>query len=1181
MQNLMHIIGRERCATANRGAAKTTLIRLLCLSLFAAWLAMPGGKSRAEEPLRGEEPATSTAAQHASSEKKDKQAESDADDDSDSEGSEDAESKPAGKTQSEIDLADAQEEVRPSREDSQSSPQRGRRDSESDERASMLFRFGVNEGQGISQSRSLVPVELFPYVLSDDSLFFSDLRFYPTYDLNYGGNAGFGYRYYSSGMDRIWGISGWYDGDHSRDDNYFNQFGVSFETYGDLFDFRTNLYFPFGDTFQQSSLRLIDNSTHFSGNNVLYDQVRSFYAAMKGIDLEAGVPIPGRAFEDHGVRIYGGVYYFEDDRDNTITGASVRAQANILSGLDLGVQVTNDSFYDTRAFVNLSWTFGPLHRSQMSQRTVRGRFGEHVTRNYTVLAPVQNQLEQNIVARDPGTGQAYTFAHVDSVAGGGGSGSVNSPFQTIADAQAAGRDIIFVHAGSVFNGANATVVMNNGERILGDGNNARHFVSVNGLGTLLLPHGPTSGNAPTLNLALGDSVTLASNSEFSGFNISDSIGGGVFGTGVQNVVLSHLNVDGTGGNGIAFLNPTGPISISDTQISDSGGDGLVVNGGNSLFRFSGQLISNNGDDVVVRNTTGGVVDLTGAEFSGSGSQGILVDTTDGTVNFKDVDIENTAGKGIEVHNVLGEVNFAGTTRVNGAGAESIEITDLNNGATVNFNNVEIHNRHDAGMVIDNSDGVVQVAGKLEIANELNDNASALDIQNSAGLAVFHEADITNSTGNPGVNIENNSGGTSFEELNITSNNGTALFANNGGTLLINPDRAVPFGGVIDADNGTAVDIQNTSVNAYLESVSSSNATVGIRLVSVPGVFVVTGDNTAHSTTGGTISGATTGVILQDVGSVALTSMDLDNNGVGVFAQDVDNLGIINVRVTDSTNYGVNLQNTRNFAMSFSTFSGNGLDDVHATFSEVATNAYTFYTNVFDSDHGDSIHLESQGGSAGATMNLGVQLNNFDNSFTGGSAVSVDWNGALAAAINQNGIISSGTSGFGADISNTSSAAATSINMNSNQFAGTGTGATVLRAVTAGPTQVAIANNLTQFSATGGTGYRFNLGASSTVNVQSNVIIDTTDGATGLLFDSLTGPSTVAINNNSFQFANSGALVDRGIIFSSVTAPVIGGTTYFVTLQSSQNNVVHGADTIFSVPAGTTTGHIIINGFNVP
>src|SRR5204863_279311 len=142
-------------------------------------------------------------------------------------------------------------------------------------------------------------------------------------------------------------------------------------------------------------------------------------------------------------------YHFEGDHVENITGGSARIQANIVSGLDAQVSVTSDSFYDTRAFVGVSWTFGPLRRSELKQDTALGRIGEHVSRNYTVVAPKQKWVEHDVLAMDPETDNPYRVAHVSSAAAPGGSGTVSSPFQTILEAQAAGKDLIFVHAGSL------------------------------------------------------------------------------------------------------------------------------------------------------------------------------------------------------------------------------------------------------------------------------------------------------------------------------------------------------------------------------------------------------------------------------------------------------------------------------------------------------------------------------------------------------------------------------------------------------------------------------------------------------------------------------------------------------------------------------------------------------------
>ena len=102
-------------------------------------------------------------------------------------------------------------------------------------------------------------------------------------------------------------------------DEYFQQVGLSLETYG-FIDFRTNLYFPVGQTTQQSGTSIISGSQRFVGQNLAFDTLTTYLAAMRGLDFEAGVGLPGRFSQDHGIRAYLGGYYYDDDDGDHILG---------------------------------------------------------------------------------------------------------------------------------------------------------------------------------------------------------------------------------------------------------------------------------------------------------------------------------------------------------------------------------------------------------------------------------------------------------------------------------------------------------------------------------------------------------------------------------------------------------------------------------------------------------------------------------------------------------------------------------------------------------------------------------------------------------------------------------------------------------------------------------------------
>ncbi len=1038
---------------------------------------------------------------------------------------------------------------------------------------------GFAYGQGVVQDRPLAPIEAFPFFLLNDSLYFGDLRFYPTIDGTFGGSAGAGYRYYSRGLDRVFGVSLWYDGDGTRD-LYFQQIGLSLETYG-FIDFRTNLYFPVGQTTQQNGTSIVSGSQRFIGQNLAFDTLTNYLAAMRGLDFEAGMGLPGRFSQDHGIRAYIGGYYYNDDQGDNILGVSGRVQANIWSGLDASVQVTNDNYFNTRCFLNVSWTFGPLHRSELSQATAEGRIGERVTRNYTVLATSHSDLVDPI-AVNPSTHQPYVIAHVDSNAPAGGDGSVNAPYQTIAAAQASGAAVIFVHAGSVFNGTN-TVTTNSGQYLFGDGTGERNLLPISTYGQILLPHGPTTGALPVLNASNGTAVSLASNSVLSGFTITNPTGVGVLANGVGAVTIKDVTVSGAGSDGIQILNATGNSQLTNVNVIGSAGNGLFINGGDSNVVFNGTLIANQLHDLAIENIgTNSVMNMVNANFPGSGSQGILLSGNAGTVNFNGLSVGNTTSNAVDIENEIGTVNFTGLTTVSGGGGASILINGLASTGVVNFGTLNINNRHDEGFVVNNSAGNVYVNGVTTITNEGGTGASAIDVKNSTGFVDFiGKTNVVSSTVNPGVTLTNDTGTTNFTVLNVSSINGTGLYANNGGTLVINGAQVAAAGGTINATNGAALDIENTTMNIALFSVSSSNAAFGIKLLNAPGQLAVYGDSKETQGVGGTIVGDTVGVVLQNAGTVGLVSMNLTNNGTAVQSQDTTYLALTNTNVTNSSSFGINALDTKTLVVLSSTFSGNGGPNVAAQVDTTGSYAYSFLANKFTSTTSDNVQVTTLSGGQGATVNLVVQGNTFANESVGTTGVNVNWNGTLAATVAQNSFLATGGTNTGVKINNGATNALSTIAYTNNLFTSEGGSDTALNLVLAGTGQVTVATNGVQFAAPSGTAFHFSIGQASTINITGNTIVDTSDGATGMLFDTIAASSNLAVSGNTIQLSQNGAELTSGMIISNVTGTSNGSQNFFLNLSSASNNIISGANTTFFAPTGTTAGELLINGSPMP
>jgi len=964
-------------------------------------------------------------------------------------------------------------------------------------------RLGHVEGQGIIQYRSITPVELMPYYLLENQLIYADLRFFPTNSLELGGNAGLGYRYHSASLDRIFGGSLWYDGDNTRG-VYFQQLGLSLETLAGPFDVRTNFYLPISDTTQTTSLSVIQGSTQFRDDNLTYNQSRSWFAAMKGVDAEVGLPVPSNFAVERNIRVYGGGYTFAGDDVDSITGVQTRIQGNVIAGLDASLQVTYDDFYHTRAFVGVSWTFGALHRLSEDEATTYSRIGEHVNRNYTVVAPGRHTVEQ-ATALNPATGTPYTFAHVSSSAGAGGTGSASDPFQSLAAAQASGRGIVFVHSDSVFSGADASVVLNSGQRLLGDGSGVQNMLSVHALGSVSLPHASGSGLLPILNGSPGDTVVLASNTEFANFTITNSGGNAIYADGAQNVTLRNLRIDGAAQDGLRFYNGSGNISTNGLLVTNSG-RGVDIQGGKGLFQF------------------------------------------------------------------------LGTTTVDNALSSSVLIKNLSSDATVTFADLNISHRQSKGLEVDNSQGIVAVTGTARITNEGGVSDSAVDLKNTSGHFAFKSLVVSDTTGNPGINLLNNTGTTTIDSLSLNSTNGTGLRAENGGALLINPTQG---NGTVDmtkvtsitAVNGSAVDIKGTALNVNLSTVSVQNAARGISLENTTGLFAINGTGAVN--TGGVIQNNTIGIYLKNTGSTGLQWVNLSGNGTGIYSENSTYLAVNNSTIANSSSYGIDALNTTSMVVNASTLTDNGLANIRGQFSEVRSYSYSFLNSDFQSAVGDNVKLDVVAGGIGSTMNLISQGSAFYATAAAHDALEVSWNGLLAANINQSAFLTSGGSGNGIAIANASTTGLTTLAISNSIFQGNSNFDTGVHLTANGPSQVNLVKNNLNFDATNNTGFRMSLAASTTVNIVDNTIASTNDGATGILFDSITVPARVTIENNVVSLANIGGLLDRGIIFSTVNPTA----TDFLILSGTRNNLVLNADTYFYAPAGTT-GSIKVNNIDV-
>ena len=190
-------------------------------------------------------------------------------------------------------------------------------------------------------------------------------------------------------MDRVFGASLWYDGDGTHGDDYFQQVGLSLETLGKWIDFRTNFYLPVGQTTQQSSASLVSGSAQYVGERSdLQPAQHGHLAAMHDASTwRSGSRSPASsARRPRDPRLWRMVRLRRRQRRPHSRRVSSRPGEHRLRARCVGVRSrTTTIFRYARACFSVSWTFGPLHLSNLSQDNAKGRIGERVTRNYTVL----------------------------------------------------------------------------------------------------------------------------------------------------------------------------------------------------------------------------------------------------------------------------------------------------------------------------------------------------------------------------------------------------------------------------------------------------------------------------------------------------------------------------------------------------------------------------------------------------------------------------------------------------------------------------------------------------------------------------------------------------------------------------------------------------------------------------
>ena len=775
-----------------------------------------------------------------------------------------------------------------------------------------------------------------PFDIQDDSsILFLDARGLATHDGGGGANVGLGWRSWIQDIDRIVGLSVWYDFDAGHTANY-NQIGLSFESLGRYVDYRVNGYIPVGTRSNILSSTVNQNDILFQGNDLVFRRTNVGEQTFTGFDAEVGGPLPvlGR----YGVNGYVGGYHFigNGDQAGTFTGVSGRFMAQINEDVSFGVQVTDDNLFGTntqfQVFVTLPegmpsrWLRNPRVQDRLTQSVFRqGRVMAH-TDTYSTFDQAIN----------PKDGLPYFVTHINPNGAAVGTGTFESPFNSIlaynsqlpSPASQQQSDIIYVSPRSDATNTNLDTnpgfTLYDGQRLLST--SVQHtFMSTNfPLATHVLP-GFNAGLLPMLiNSSGGDVITLAPGNisclEVSGFDIEGSAGGsGISGTNNSFVLINRNEIhDGFNGiNLVNLTNGTSPSIIQNNILRDNVNDGfhLLNIGGPSVttLELRDNTAYGNGDDgfdiaADAGSTVGGLIDgnstspLNGG--SPNGDDGLSLSSFGGILAFNtapDQQISNNifsdnTGDGVFVDVSAGGVAdllfLANTISNNGNAGIDVPASD-----NLSFINLVIGGPDD---VLDRN--TITGNGGPGILFNLSGNADKV-------TAMIENNLITGNLDGIQVSVANTSVFGPAVGLNTTEIFDNEITGNSrDGIRLIRSDMAT-----LNLGTPAAPPIHNNNISGNTENGLSVIATGINTVLGVPDVVLATQDNIFDSNVldGLNINAGVTGGVVDDV----LVNFDSNRDqfttngrhGLNLISNDLANVitNLVNVTANDNTQNGLN------------------------------------------------------------------------------------------------------------------------------------------------------------------------------------------------------------------------------------------------------------------------------------
>lgn len=726
-----------------------------------------------------------------------------------------------------------------------------------------------------------------------DAIGFMDGQFRVSNESQFGMDVGGGFRWMApsllTGDTRVFGVTGWYDGQETNLNNYFNQLGVSFESLGEQIDFRFNANIPLEN--EKSGDVVIDTGTvSYFQNFLTVGTLIPTDVALRIVDFE----VAPRIF-DLNAWVYAGGYQM-DGNDVSDMGAKGGVRGYVTNDLAVDVGVQNDDVFGTNTVFQIIWTPGRTGAGPTSWvHTLADRMREQVYRNsYVATTQVNRTGGDNLTDVD---GDDIRVVHVDFSKTAPGDGTFENPYTSLDSVNNTGSqqgDIILVHAQ---NGANVysgqAVTLKDEQRLLGEGGGVDHEVVTQQMGTVILPEtfaGALNATRPTLQNAPGAAVTLAGitdeSENFAGMEVSNfEITGGanavVSGSnGVATANINNLHVTGTTGDAIALAAMTQTlannttrsrfaVTIDEIEFDNVGQDDIQLTSTTSETTLShstaiSNIESDNGSGVGINlvqqqraatinnfDWDGGTTGLGALLIDRAGTQGsvTLSNSASGDDNVLQGGLANQA-YGIKIDNSAATHTVTGTQILN-TGGDSIVVND--GAANMNFTGKIVRDVANANSVLTVTGGHTGALTFTELTADDGvieaNSGSGLQFNDADGVYTFN--DLVDFTGtSAAVNVIGDSTAVlTFQNMEVTDTTGTAFTFNGGDANMTLTGRIVQSTAqtVLNVTNGHTGTLVFNEITANQGVIEATNGT-GLQFDNADGAYTFNDKVTLTGTT---------------------------------------------------------------------------------------------------------------------------------------------------------------------------------------------------------------------------------------------------------------------------------------------------------------------------------------------